>query len=130
MRTIDHIIIHCAATSPDMNIGAEEIDQWHRERGWDGIGYHFVIRRSGLVEEGRSLDKAGAHVRGHNEHSIGICLVGGKDQFDYTMAQMKSLDTLVHSLLRDFPGAEIKGHQEFDSNKECPRFNAQEYFNG
>ena len=130
MREITDIIIHCAATTPDMDIGAEEIDQWHRARGWDGIGYHFVIRRSGLVEEGRSLDKVGAHVRGHNAHSVGICLVGGKDQFDFTIGQMKSLDSLVHSLLRDYPDATIKGHQDYDTNKECPRFNVQEYFNG
>lgn len=130
MREITDLIIHCAATPPDMDIGAEEIDQWHRERGWSGIGYHFVIRRSGLVEEGRDIETIGAHVRGHNDNSIGICLVGGKDQFDFTMAQMKSLDTLVHSLLRDYPDAAVRGHQEFDENKACPRFNVQEYFDG
>lgn len=128
MRTITDIIIHCAATPPEMDIGAEEIDQWHRERGWNGIGYHFVIRRSGLVEEGRRVEDIGAHVRGHNGHSIGICLIGGKDQFDFTMTQMESLNTLINSLLRDYPNATISGHNDFDAGKACPRFNVREYF--
>jgi N-acetylmuramoyl-L-alanine amidase len=130
MRRITNIIIHCAATPPEMDIGVEEIDQWHRDRGWKGVGYHFVIRRCGLVEEGRSVEEIGAHVKGHNTDSIGICLVGGKNEFDFTRSQLDSLDTLVNSLLKDFPGAAVKGHNDFDADKACPRFNVQEYFGG
>lgn len=105
MRTIDSIIIHCAYTPPGMDIGATEIRRWHvEERGWKDIGYHYVVRRDGDVEPGRDLDgdgdvveEVGAHAAGHNAHSIGICLVGGRAEDDqapdcnFTPAQWSSL---------------------------------------
>ncbi len=73
----DTIVIHCAATKPSMNIGAEEIKKWHvDERGWADIGYHFVLDRNGVVCPGRPVEKAGAHSKGHNKNSIGLCIVG------------------------------------------------------
>ena len=80
MRGITTIAVHCAATTPDMDIGAATIDRWHKERGFSSIGYHYVIRRDGTLETGRPLNTPGAHVQGHNAHSIGICLAGGVDQ--------------------------------------------------
>jgi N-acetylmuramoyl-L-alanine amidase len=76
-REIDLIVIHCAYTSPKMDIGVKEIDEWHRARGWNQIGYHYVVRRDGTVEHGRSVKTVGAHVKGFNAKSIGVCLVGG-----------------------------------------------------
>ena len=70
-------MVHCAYTTATMDIGAKDIDRWHREKGWLGCGYHKVIRRDGTVEDGRPMNKAGAHVRGINRQSIGICLAGG-----------------------------------------------------
>ena len=64
--SIRYLVVHCAATPPEMDIGAKEIDLWHRQRGWSGIGYHFVIRRDGRVEAGRPLDRPGAHAQGFN----------------------------------------------------------------
>lgn len=72
-----YIIIHCSATPPSMDIGAKDIDRWHRAKGWLGIGYHYVIKRDGTVEMGRKLEDAGAHAEGHNHHSVGVCMIGG-----------------------------------------------------
>jgi len=127
-RAIDTIIIHCAYTTPSMDIGVAEIDGWHRDRGWDGIGYHMVIRRNGVVEAGRDTEKAGAHAKGHNAGSIGVCLVGGKaedeDRADtnFTAAQWKALAELVALMRMDFPGVKIIGHRDVDSGKTCPTF--------
>ena len=131
MRKIDLIVIHCAATKPNQDIGRAEIDRWHRERGWLGIGYHFVIRRNGKVENGRPLEKAGAHVQGLNANSIGICLVGGLNAKgqpapEFTAEQWDALETLVRTLKKQFPNARIAGHNEFAA-KACPSFNVQEW---
>ena len=77
MRKVNLLVIHCAATKPNMDIGRDEIDSWHKARGWSGIGYHYVIRRDGRIESGRPVEQAGAHASGYNANSIGICLVGG-----------------------------------------------------
>ncbi|WP_019558475.1 N-acetylmuramoyl-L-alanine amidase [Thioalkalivibrio sp. ALE12] len=129
MRTIDEIIIHAADTPPDMRIGADEIDAWHRDRGWSGIGYHYVIPRSGMLEHGRPEDNAGAHVRGKNANSIGVCLVGGRKaggghDANFTAEQWRTLEALVRQLLRDFPGAKVSGHRDHDPSKACPCFDA------
>ena len=131
MRKINLIVIHCAATKPNQDIGRAEIDRWHRERGCLGIGYHFVIRRNGKVENGRPLEKAGAHVQGLNANSIGICLVGGLNANgqpapEFTAEQWDALETLVRTLKKQFPDARIAGHNEFAA-KACPSFNVQEW---
>ena len=133
MRDIDTIIIHCSATPPKMDIGASTIDQWHRGRGWDAIGYHYVIRRDGKLEHGRPIQKQGAHAKGHNANSIGICMVGGVKAGDtdtaednFTAAQWVALEWLV-SVLEGFE-PKIIGHNEV-SEKACPSFNVQEWLN-
>ena len=60
-RKTDFIVVHCAATSPSMDIGLKEIDRWHRARGFLKVGYHFIIRRDGALEEGRQLHEPGVH---------------------------------------------------------------------
>jgi hypothetical protein len=137
MRRIDLIVIHCAATTPDMDIGADTIDSWHRQRGFAGIGYHYVIRRSGVVENGRPIQTAGAHAQGHNAHSLGICLAGGvrKDtltgklvaEANYSESQWAALRTLVEQLMRSFPDAKVIGHRDLDQRKECPSFDVRDW---
>lgn len=129
-RRINTIIVHCSATPPDRDVSAADIDRWHRERGWLKIGYHFVIRRSGRVENGRHLNEPGAHARGHNKHSIGICMVGGVDdklnpESNFTEAQWFSLEELLRTLVEDHD-VRIIGHNEV-SSKACPSFNVQEW---
>ena len=80
MRRITLLVIHCSAVRPDQTSSAAQIDTWHRQRGWKlGIGYHYVIRRNGEIEEGRPEWLTGAHCQHHNAHSIGICYEGGLD---------------------------------------------------
>lgn len=134
MRKIDTIIIHCAATKPSMDIGAKEIDNWHRAKGYFGIGYHYAIRRNGKVELGRPLDKAGAHAKGHNETSIGVCLVGGIDdrgnpENNFTPEQWAELAKLVTDLQGRFGALKVIGHNEVAA-KACPSFNVQEWLAG
>lgn len=131
-RSIRKIYIHCSATPPDMEVYAKDIDRWHKANGWSGIGYHDVIPRNGMVEKGRPLHKAGAHVKGHNKDSIGICLVGGvtADMIpisNYTPAQWKALRGLLVEYLERFPKATIHGHNEADPSKACPCFDVQQW---
>ena len=76
MRQINYIIIHCSATKAGRDFHAKDIDKWHRERGFDEIGYNAVVDLDGTVEPGRSESKPGAHCKGHNSDSIGICYIG------------------------------------------------------
>ena len=135
MRKIKGIIIHCSATKPSMDIGADEITDWHvKGNGWSDIGYHYVIRRDGSIETGRDLKKDGAHAKGYNKDTIGICLVGGVNdkgtpQDNFTPNQFETLNTLVQDVLwRDYTSTEcyIKGHNEL-SSKACPSFDVQEW---
>jgi len=77
VRKINKIIIHCSATKEGNNVTAATIGQWHKDRGWRGIGYHYVVALDGTIEYGRSIYETGAHVKNHNEGSIGICYIGG-----------------------------------------------------
>jgi len=123
-----------------MDIGVREIDKWHRQRGFLKVGYHFVIRRNGIIEEGRNIDMPGAHVRGFNHRSIGVCLVGGmapkvkgeeqRAECNYTPEQWNSLRGLLVELQEKYPDTEIVGHNELDNRKECPVFDVQMYLNG
>ena len=128
MRTsTTHIVIHCADTYEDMDIGAEDIRKWHvDERGWSDIGYHKVIRRDGTVEDGRDIDAMGAHVRGFNQTSVGVCLIG-TDTF--TDEQFESLANLIADLLAKYPSASLRGHRDFPNvKKECPGFDVQKWW--
>ena len=131
-KSTDYIIIHCADTYPDMDIGAAEIDRWHRARGWLKIGYHYVIRRDGLVETGRAMNEAGAHAVGYNDRSIGVCLVGGKSretngpESNFTEQQWKSLEEVIADLISKYPDARVIGHNEV-SKKACPSFDVQNW---
>lgn len=129
MREINRIVVHCAATYSDMDIGSAEIREWHLDRGWSDIGYHYVIRRNGDVDLGRPVKRPGAHAKGYNMKSIGICLVGGLPDFNYTRPQMKRLEDLISTLLEEFPEAEVCGHNEL-SGKDCPQFNVKEWWYG
>lgn len=142
MRAVTQLVIHCSATKanvdenitlPGEDIGAREIRRWHQRQGYSDIGYHYVIRRDGRVEIGRPLERAGAHVKGHNATSVGICLVGGLDERgraenNFEPAQWVSLRELLKDLLRRFPGAEILGHRDFPGvKKDCPCFDARKW---
>lgn len=132
MRKINYIIIHCSAIKPTQTSGAREIDSWHRARGWRCIGYHYVIRRNGIVERGRPDSAIGAHCQGYNAESIGICYEGGLNLLGQpadtrTEAQKSSMLELLKELKRKYPEAVICGHNEF-SNKACPCFDVKKEY--
>lgn len=115
---IAKIVVHCS----DSEFGdAATIHKWHLERGWSGIGYHYVVTQDGTVEQGRPHYWTGAHVRGHNKDSLGICLIGVKD---FTNEQVKSLVRLRDELTNRYPEAEWFNHYDLDPSKTCPNFDA------
>lgn len=117
MKHIDLIVIHCSDSPDHHYVTAADIHDWHTQKGWDGIGYHYVITREGEVEPGRPHYWQGAHVRGFNAHSLGVCVVG-RDRF--TPEQYHALDKLYAKLHAQYPMAEWKGHRELDQYKTCP----------
>ena len=129
-RRIDKIIIHCSATPEGKDFTVDQIRQWHLDRGFSDVGYHYVIYRDGSIHKGRPIEKVGAHTTGQNAHSIGICLIGGcaadgKTPKDTrTEAQRAALIKLVGELKASYPSATVHGHNEF-ANKACPSFNVQ-----
>lgn len=129
MRKIDKIIIHCSATREGQEFNCADVTRWHKQKGWSDCGYHFVIKIDGTIEVGRPIDKAGAHAKGHNRNSVGICYIGGlsedgRAKDTRTPEQVYSIRLLVGSMLRRFDGASVHGHNEF-SSKSCPCFNVQ-----
>jgi len=129
LRRIDMIIIHCSATEAGREYTVGDITDWHKKRGFRTIGYHFLIHTDGSIDgsaEGcRPLSEIGAHAKGYNSHSIGICYIGGlkngKPADTRTHEQTESLRLLVKVLSSIFPSV-IIGHNEV-SNKACPCFN-------
>lgn len=135
-RPVDLIVVHCSATPGDMDIGAVEIDRWHKENGWGSIGYHAVIRRSGRLEPGRSPKYAGAHAKGHNYSSIGVCLVGGVNELNdpennFTEEQFDTLRNYLSTLKMWYGDVDIVGHCDLPGvTKACPSFDVKEWLDG
>lgn len=133
MRRIDWIVIHCAYTPSDMDIGVAEIRRWHKARGFRDVGYHFVVRRDGQVERGRPEEEIGAHALGYNHNSIGICMVGGKAAGDegidcnFTRHQWGALESLVQGLKEKYQHAVIRGHRDL-ARRGCPTFDAEAWW--
>jgi N-acetylmuramoyl-L-alanine amidase len=130
MRTINKIIIHCTATPEGRPVTVKEVDAWHRARGFNGIGYHYLIGLNGETWTGRSIELVGAHCEGQNANSIGICYAGGlaKDgktaKDTRTAAQKAALLKLIKEFKSKYPAATVHGHREF-ANKACPCFDAK-----
>ena len=135
MRTINKIIIHCSATPEGRNNTIEDIDRWHRQRGFTRVGYHYVIHIDGEICEGRPEHIVGAHCYGQNQTSIGICYIGGlaKDcstpKDTRTNNQKASMLQLLHHLKQKYPNATVHGHNEFAS-KDCPCFDVKNEYKG
>lgn len=133
MRKITRLIIHCTATPQGREVTVTDIDRWHRARGFDCIGYHFVIYLDGTVHIGRDVERLGAHCSGYNSNSIGIVYVGGlasdgtTPADTRTPAQRASLRGLVSQLRARYPGVTVHGHNEFAA-KACPCFDVSAEF--
>lgn len=140
MRVINLIVVHCSATRADRDFTENDLEMCHRRRGFNGAGYHFYVRKNGDIKSLRPLAKPGAHARGYNACSIGVCYEGGLDARFHpadtrTPWQRHSLRVLIRTLLLDYPGCRVCGHRDLspDRNadgvvspeewvKECPCF--------
>jgi len=133
IEKVKKLVIHCSATRANQYITEEMVRSWHEAKGWIDIGYHVFIRRDGIIEYGRPLDVLGAHVKGHNDNSLGICLAGGlnndtgEPEDNFTPEQWSSLKKVLKAFLILFEDVdEILGHRDFPGvNKDCPCFDVK-----
>lgn len=144
-RQTDYVVWHTSATPPSHDIGAAQIDLMHKARGWDGIGYALVVCRDGRVETGESLGKRGAHVKGLNSVSVGVCMIGGVDEDgnpenNFTDEQWQAAKHVFEFLTLLYPNADHAGHRDFSPDlnsdgrvqrhefmKDCPCFSVQQW---
>lgn len=134
MRKINKIIVHCSATREGENYTVDTIRSWHVDgRGWSDIGYHFYIDLYGEIHKGRDIAKIGAHCKGQNRNSIGICYCGGVEADGKTPkdtrldCQKEALTAVLRTLKAMYPEAVIHSHNDF-ARKACPSFNATEEY--
>ena len=131
-REVNEVIVHCSATPEGRNVKIETIKDWHvNGNGWSDIGYHFVIELDGSIKKGRAINRPGAHTRGKNKSSIGLCYVGGTDsrgaaKDTRTDKQKESMIKLLSFLINNTSVSKISGHNEY-STKQCPCFDVNEY---
>jgi N-acetyl-anhydromuramyl-L-alanine amidase AmpD len=125
---IDKIVIHHSASA--LTTTAKEIKQWHLDRGWKNIGYHYVIEFNGAVRAGRPLTVVPAAQKGANTNSIAICVVGDNTDPNkrWLPAQWRSLENLIQSLyvvlVRRIP---VSGHRDvLPGHTECPGLDIKE----
>lgn len=146
-KSTDFLVVHCSATPPSADVGVKEITQWHKARDFETIGYHYVIRRNGNLEIGRPMEVIGAHVKGYNHNSIGICMVGGVKQGEvdepennFAPEQFDRLWQVLCDLKKIYPSARILGHRDLSPDlnhdgvieqnewlKACPSFDVTEW---
>lgn len=122
MRKINRIIIHCTATKEGADYDVSDIRRWHLANGWTDCGYHYVIKLDGDIQEGRPVEKAGAHTKGYNSDSIGVCYVGGCDKAGKpkdtrTKEQKNALYCLVKTLMQKYKVTNVKGHRDYSPDK-------------
>jgi len=134
-RKINKIILHCSATREGQDISVDTIRKWHVDgRGWSDIGYHYIVSIDGQIEEGRPIDRSGAHTKGLNSNSIGCCYIGGVETDGRTpkdtrnAEQLIAIANLLDALMEMYPDATLHGHNEF-ANKACPSFDVQKEYN-
>lgn len=118
-NSTDEIILHHAEAK---SASVEEVNRWHLERGWTGIGYHFYIRKDGRIYRGRPEWAVGAHAQGHNSRSVGICVEGSYMTETMPKAQFDALIGLVREEMAKYPGAKVLRHRDVNST-DCPGVN-------
>lgn len=142
-KEIAGAVIHWSATFLDQDIGSEWLDNVHKDRGFSGIGYHLVIRRDGTIQKGRPLNRSGAHDVNNNITFIGICFVGGCNEYSnrarepfwkyasaksFTPQQFNTYDKVMAVFHRVFPYAQVAGHyMTSNDGKVDPGFDVVDY---
>ncbi len=120
-----YLVVHCSESPKGRDDSAADIHRWHKQRGWDGIGYHKVIRRDGSKENGRPEFWVGAHVQGSNTVSLGVCLIGTAH---FTKEQYQSLYEVMMDWTTRYPYAHVVGHYDKDKGKTCPNFDVVKWW--
>ncbi len=122
---VEKLIIHCSDSPQGRGDDAETIHQWHKAKGWDGIGYHAVILEDGTVQNGRPDFWPGSHAYGYNTKSLGICLIGNGS---YTTKQFEALAywLIAKAAKHDVAAHDIIGHCDV-SSKACPKFDVEAF---
>ena len=133
MRYINDIILHYTATPPGMDVDVSLVRAWHKQRGWRTIGYHYLVKLDGTIENGRPISQSGAHCRMHNAHSIGVAFVGGLDDQGHsadtrTDAQKAALLRLLVNLTRMYR-CRVHSHRDYAATL-CPGFDATAEYAG
>ena len=124
-KNIKLLVVHCSDTEDNKKLSAIDIHKMHLKFGWDGIGYHKIIQRSGKVENGRPEYWIGAHVKGKNDISLGVCLIGRNK---FTTLQFISLERVLRKWKSLYPKAEIIGHRDTGNTKKtCPNFDVKNW---
>ena len=144
----EYVVWHCSATPPSQDIGSAQIDIMHKARGFDAIGYGLVVRRDGRIELGEDLKKVGAHVKGLNSVSVGICMIGGvdengKSENNFTKEQWQAAKHVYEFFTLLFPDAKHVGHRDLSPDrdgdgrvqrheflKDCPCFSVGQWEEG
>ena len=132
MRKIDLIVVHCSATRCDRAFPVTSLIADHAKR-FGFTGYHYYITRDGTTYQTRHEQLVGAHAKGYNEHSLGVCYEGGLDTNGKpadtrTPKQKRALLRLLKKLKAEHPGARIVGHRDLPRvKKACPCFDCSEY---
>lgn len=122
-KDVKFLVVHCSDTEESKNISAIDIHKMHLNFGWDGIGYHKIINRSGRIENGRPEYWIGAHVQGKNKISLGVCLIG---KTNFTKKQYIALERVLRRWKILYPTANIVGHKDTGNTKKtCPNFDVK-----
>lgn len=122
-QNIKLLVVHCSDHDDSQKVTARDIHEMHLKFGWNGIGYHKIINRSGKVENGRPEYWIGAHVKGKNNISLGVCLIGRNK---FTKKQFISLERVLKKWKSLYPKAKIVGHKDTgNTHKTCPNFDVK-----
>ncbi len=132
-KETNYIVIHSTQTKPNADISIRNVDEWHRKRGLLKVGYHFFIKRDGVIEVGRNPNEIGAHIKEQDSTSISVCIAGGLNTRgvvapDYVKEQIESLFVLIRTLKYMYSNAKVVGHRDL-SETECPSFDVKEWWN-
>lgn len=125
VEDIKLLVVHCSDTEDNDKLRAMDLHKMHLNFGWDGIGYHKIINRCGKIENGRPEYWMGAHVKGKNDISLGVCLIG---RYKFTAKQYLSLEKVLKKWKSLYPQAKIIGHRDTgNTDKTCPNFDVKSW---
>lgn len=124
-REIKKVFLHCSDSDLPQHDCPFVIRDWHLQRGFNDIGYHFIITKDGTIHKGRSLARMPASQEGNNMGSIAICLTG---KTIFSQMQLSSLQELCGEINQLYETITFHGHCEV-SSKPCPVFDYKSVLN-